>query len=405
MSYSQSDQERFFFEPAKRSGRTEFMRDRARVIHSAALRRLAAKTQVAVPWENDFQRTRLSHSLECAQIGRELGESLGADPDLLDTACLAHDLGHPPFGHNGEEALAEVAKSCGGFEGNAQSFRLLTRLEAKTVDADGRSIGLNLTRASLDAATKYPWQRATNPRKFGVYDDDVEIYKWMRADAPEGKRCIEAQIMDWSDDVSYSVHDLEDAIVANQVHVRTFEDDFDSIYDSMTKDYGSNATKAEASDALVRLQELSCWPINYNGSHRSLARLKDSTSQLVGRFVVAAENKTRAIYGDEPLARYGANLEIPREQLIEVDFLKAVAGHYLIRAAESQERYAKQKIVVVELVDLLYKSAPKALDAIFIDDWNRAADDGERLRVVIDQIAALTDPGAYTLHAHLTQNR
>jgi dGTPase len=301
--------------------------------------------------------------------------------------------------------LAEVAKSCGGFEGNAQSFRLLTRLEAKTVDADGRSIGLNLTRASLDAATKYPWQRATNPRKFGVYDDDVEIYKWMRADAPEGKRCIEAQIMDWSDDVSYSVHDLEDAIVANQVHVRTFEDDFDSIYDSMTKDYGSNATKAEASDALVRLQELSCWPINYNGSHRSLARLKDSTSQLVGRFVVAAENKTRAIYGDEPLARYGANLEIPREQLIEVDFLKAVAGHYLIRAAESQERYAKQKIVVVELVDLLYKSAPKALDAIFIDDWNRAADDGERLRVVIDQIAALTDPGAYTLHAHLTQNR
>jgi len=396
--YSDRDNERFLDEPQKRAGRTEFMRDRARVIHSASLRRLAAKTQVAVPWENDFQRTRLSHSLECAQIGRELGESLGADPDLLDTACLAHDLGHPPFGHNGEEALAEIAKSCGGFEGNAQSFRLLTRLEAKTVDADGRSIGLNLTRASLDAATKYPWQRAINPRKFGVY-------KWMRADAPEGKRCIEAQIMDWSDDVSYSVHDLEDAIVANQVHVRTFEDDFDAIYASMTEDYGSNATKAEATDALIRLQELSCWPINYNGSHRSLARLKDSTSQLVGRFVVAAENKTRAIYGDEPLARYGANLEIPREQLLEVDFLKAVAGHYLIRAAESQERYAKQKVVVVELVDLLYKSAPKALDAIFIDDWNRAADDGQRLRVVIDQIAALTDPGAYALHARLTQNR
>ena len=95
--YSDHDLERFVSEPAKRAGRTEFMRDRARVIHSASLRRLGAKTQVAVPGENDFQRTRLTHSLEVAQIGRELGDSLGADPDLLDTSCLAHDLGHPPF--------------------------------------------------------------------------------------------------------------------------------------------------------------------------------------------------------------------------------------------------------------------------------------------------------------------
>jgi len=401
-NYSESDQERYLYEPAKRVGRTEFMRDRARVIHSAALRRLAAKTQVAVPWENDFQRTRLSHSLECAQIGRELGESLGADPDLLETACLSHDLGHPPFGHNGEEALAEVAKDFGGFEGNAQSFRLLTRIEAKTVDKDGKSVGLNLTRASLDAGTKYPWPRAFNPRKFGVYDDDVEIFNWMRQGSPPDRKCIEAQIMDWSDDCAYSVHDLEDAIFVGQIKVENFEKDFDILHNEMQTGYGSTATKDEAAAALERLQQLSCWPRYYDGSHRSLARLKDSTSQLIGRFVLAADLETRKIHGDGPLQRYSADLVIPREQQVEVDFLKAIAGHYLIGAAVSQERYAKQQVLIKDLVEMLHKHAGTHLDSIFAKDWAVATNDTERMRIVIDQIASLTDPGAYALHARLS---
>jgi dGTPase len=404
-SYSAADQERFLDEPAKRPGRTEFMRDRARVIHSAALRRLAAKTQVAVPWENDFQRTRLSHSLECAQIGRELGESLGADPDLLETACLSHDMGHPPFGHNGEEALAVAALDCGGFEGNAQSFRLLTRIEAKTVDGQGKSLGLNLTRASLDAATKYPWPRSENPRKFGVYDDDVEIFNWVRQGAPAGRKCLEAQIMDWSDDCAYSVHDLEDAIFAGQITVKNFDRDFDTLYKEMVSGYGSDASKKEAEEALARLQQLSCWPVNFDRTHRSLARLKDTTSQLIGRFVLAAELETRKVHGDGSLTRYSANLEIPRDQVIEVDFLKAVAGHYLISAAASQERYAKQQVVIHELVEMLFEAAPAELDPIFEDDWKRATNDSEKLRIVIDQIASLTDPGAYALHAHLSKRR
>lgn len=403
--YSALDQERFLDEPAKRPGRTEYVRDRARVIHSAALRRLAAKTQVAVPWENDFQRTRLSHSLECAQIGRELGESLGADPDLLETACLSHDLGHPPFGHNGEEALAVVAQPCGGFEGNAQSFRLLTRIEAKSVDANGKSVGLNLTRASLDAATKYPWASSENPRKFGVYDDDLEIFHWMRAGAPAGRKCIEAQIMDWSDDCAYSVHDLEDAIFAGQISVKKFDTDFDVLYSEMTSTYKSDATKEEAAAALTRLQQLSCWPVNFDRTHRALARLKDSTSQLIGRFVLAAEVETRRVHGDGPLTRYNASLEIPRDQQIEVDFLKAVAGHYLISAAASQERYAKQQTVIHELVEMLFSAAPAELDPIFEDDWKRATTESEKLRIVIDQIASLTDPGAYALHAYLSKRR
>ena len=401
MTYSEHDRERMMDEPAKRPGRTEFMRDRARVIHSAALRRLAAKTQVAVPWENDFQRTRLSHSLECAQIGRELGESLGADPDLQDTACLAHDLGHPPFGHNGEEALAVIAKEFGGFEGNAQSFRLLVRLEAKTVDVDGKSIGLNLTRASLDGATKYPWPRSQNSRKFGVYDDDVEVFDWVRMNAPKDKQCIEAQIMDWSDDCAYSVHDLEDAIFVNQISVKNFDRDISQIYRSMTIDYGSDASEQEAQDAHERLANLSAWPQYFDGTHRSLARLKDSTSQLIGRFVLAAEVATRTVHGDGPLSRYGANLEIPREQVIEVDFLKAIAGHYLINAPHSQERYAAQRLIIAELVQMLTQCAPRELDSIFVKAWNEASGETARMRVIIDQVAALTDPGAYALHTRL----
>ncbi|MGA0866989.1 MAG: deoxyguanosinetriphosphate triphosphohydrolase, partial [Candidatus Nanopelagicaceae bacterium] len=222
--YSDADRERFVTDPSKRPERSEFARDRARIIHSFALRRLAAKTQVAVPWADDFPRTRLSHSLECAQVGREIGGALGADPDLMDTACLAHDLGHPPFGHNGERALDEIAGECGGFEGNAQSFRILTRLESKSRDGSGHSVGLNLTRASLDAATKYPWPRETGNPKFGLYQDDVRIFDWVRTGAPERETSIEAQIMDWSDDVAYSVHDLEDGIVTGKLSMREVDE-------------------------------------------------------------------------------------------------------------------------------------------------------------------------------------
>ena len=399
--YSDFDRARFLDEPAKRGGRTEFARDRARIIHSFALRRLAAKTQVAVPWATDFPRTRLSHSLECAQVGRELGAALGADPDLMEGACLAHDIGHPPFGHNGEEALNLIAQSCGGFEGNAQSLRLLIRLEAKTVLPDGKSIGLNLTRASLDAATKYPWTRAVNAKKFGVYEDDLEIFNWYRQGVDSGKSSMEAQIMDWSDDIAYSVHDLEDSLVSGQIKLDQLSDDLPKLFTVAQQMYLADITESEIQSALNSLQKLSCWPRYYDGTHRSLARLKDLASQLIGRFAQAAEVATQEKYGDGDLTRYNANLVVPRAQRVEVALLKSMAGHYVINATDSQIRYAEQQKILTQLVEAILASAPDTLESFFLQDWQRAQTDQARLRVVIDQVASLTDPGALTLHNRL----
>ena len=403
--YSAFDRARFLDEPAKRGGRTEFARDRARIIHSFALRRLAAKTQVAVPWATDFPRTRLSHSLECAQVGRELGAALGADPDLMEGACLAHDIGHPPFGHNGEEALNLIADSCGGFEGNAQSLRLLIRLEAKTVSTDGKSIGLNLTRASLDAATKYPWGRVKDAKKFGVYEDDLEIFNWYRTGIESGKTSMEAQIMDWSDDVAYSVHDLEDSLVSGQVKLDQLSNDLPKLFEVAKEMYLADITEAEMQVALSSLQKLSCWPRYYDGTHRSLARLKDLASQLIGRFAQSAEVATQEKYGDGDLTRYSANLVVPRAQRVEVALLKSMAGHYVINAADSQIRYGEQQKLLAELVEAILESAPASLESFFLQDWQQAQSDKQRLRVVIDQVASLTDPGAVALHERLINRR
>jgi dGTPase len=393
-NYSASDIARFVDEPAKRPGRTEFARDRARIIHSSALRRLAAKTQVAEPWANDFPRTRLSHSLECAQVGRELGAALGADPDLVESACLAHDLGHPPFGHNGEAALAEIAAPCGGFEGNAQSFRILTRLEPKTLDGSGASVGLNLTRATLDSAIKYPWSASANPVKFGVYEDDKEIFNWVT----EIERApIEAQIMDWSDDVAYSVHDFEDSLHSGQITIANLERDLDNFYGIAKSDYLHDVTAEEIESAFARLRNLSCWPREFDGSHHALARLKDLTSQLIGRFAQGAERATREKFGTGRLLRYEAELVVPREERIEVSLLKSFAAHYIFRAERSQERYREERAKIFTLADGLMASKGALLERPLALDWERAESDNQRLRIVVDAIASLTDPAVSLL--------
>ena len=410
MTYSPGDAERWVAEPPKRPGRTEFQRDRARVLHSSALRRLAAKTQVVRAGSGDFPRTRLTHSLECAQIGRELGAGLGCDPDLVDAACLAHDLGHPPFGHNGESALALLAGdggvlACGGFEGNAQSLRLVTRLEPKVPGA-----GLNLTRATLDAAVKYPWLNEaclpSAPAKYGAYESDAAAFEWIRAGVPAGRRCLEAQVMDWADDVAYSVHDVEDGLHAGLVAMKNLTDPAERAAVSAVAltqycQPSWTVTAAELESVFAEFIRLDCWQFGFDGGPASLAAAKNLTSELVGRLCQAAEDATRATAGPGPLSRYDADLVVPRRQLLECALLKAMAAHYVMSRRGAAAEQARERDLITELAAAIERGAPATLDPVFQPAWDGAADDEQRHRVIIDQLASLTDTSALAWHKRL----
>ncbi|MCW2540649.1 MAG: deoxyguanosinetriphosphate triphosphohydrolase [Frankiales bacterium] len=384
--------------------RGEFARDRARVLHSYAFRRLADKTQVVSPGQDDFPRTRLTHSLEVAQIAREIGDALGCDPDVTDTAGLAHDLGHPPFGHNGEDALNQVAVGIGGFEGNAQTLRLLTRLEAKVL-SDGRSAGLNLTRASLDAACKYPWPAGNGAPKFGFYEQDRLAYQWVRDSRPDGVRCLEAQVMDWSDDVAYSVHDVEDGVHSGLVKLAELTDeDLAELCEHAALRY-STWPAARLGPVLVDMLALPALRdlAGYDGSFAGQAAAKRATSELTGRFAGAAVSATRAKHGDVPLGRYSAELIVPESIVAECALLKAIAYRYVMQRSGVAELLADQRRTLIELADALYDLGLTALSTVQHDAWRRANDDAERLRVVVDQIAQLTDSAALSWHTRLVR--
>ena len=441
--YDESATARWVAEPPKRAGRSDFERDRARVLHSAALRRLAAKTQVVTAGSADFPRTRLTHSLECAQIGRELAKEIGCDPDLTDTACLAHDIGHSPFGHNGEFALDELAAPCGGFEGNAQTLRLLTRLEPKVPGA-----GLNLTRATLDATLKYPWFSAGSG-KYGAYAEDAEVFAWIREGAPSRRPCLEAQVMDWADDVAYSVHDLEDGLHAGLITIKNLQSSAERAIVAQTAATtycDDDVPMAELTDVLDALLALPVWPTSYDGSPDTVAALKNLTSELIGRFCVAAQQATLAAAQDPagraaqvpaaqdlaaldpagpaavithttqpihasdttgterprgPLTRYAADLIVPRRQRLECALLKAIAAHYVMTRAGVVAAQARERELLAELAFAIERGAPLTLDPLLRPAWDAAGTDAARRRVVIDQVASLTDTSAIAWHHRL----
>lgn len=410
--YRSSDHERLVKEDRTTSiARGEFARDRARVLHSSALRRLGAKTQVLSPTGGDFARTRLTHSLEVAQVGREMATALGLDPDVVDTACLSHDLGHPPFGHNGEKALNAWASDIGGFEGNAQTLRLLSRIEPKVFDERGNSRGLNLTRASLDASCKYPFSRlegkpesgADQSIKFGFYEEDREVFEFLRSGAEPGKKCIEAAVMDFADDVAYSVHDFEDAVVSGFVNPREIEEQAQSsdFFEKIKAWAGEKFSIEQLRDALDRIRANQYWVDSYDASLAGQGTLKNLTSSLIGSLVSRTNDQTQLANAGLYLVRYQGELVVPENVASEIATLKGIVSVFLMNQERRQPYYEWQRAILTELADALLAASGEHLDAYCSSAWSNALTSNERKRVIVDQVASLTDVSALNLHNSL----
>lgn len=412
--YSAFDEERWAPEPPKSKSRTAFERDRARLIHSSALRRLGAKSQILIAGTDDFARTRLTHTLEVAQIGRQIGALLGCDPDVVDCACLAHDLGHPPFGHNGERALGRHRRQYRRLRRQRTDHAYPDPARTQDLSPGRRSAGVNLTRAALDAAVKYPWTlseadqhpKGERSKKFCVYPDDEPVFQWLKIGAPQATKPMECQIMDLSDDIAYSVHDVEDSIATGAFDPIVLADPkmLDHIIEQTRAWYGAKWDADKLLAAFMRLRREYLFPAHFNGSRESLAQLKNITSDLIGRFCWSVETATRDTYGPGPLTRYSANIVIPENTNYEIVALKGIAVYFVMAPREREPFHQEELKIVSDLVDVLMADSPLPSDALesqFLADWNESTNDDERLRVAIDQVASLTDNSALALHSIL----
>jgi dGTPase len=238
-------------------------------------------------------------------------------------------------------------------------------------------------------------------RKYGVYDDDLPTFRWVRHGAPDGRRCLEAQIMDWADDVAYSVHDLEDGVVGGHVDLGALTDPGRraELAAATAQLYAADAAEIDA--ALARLTGQPWWSASSPSSAAGFAALRTMTSELVARFVAAARSATRARFGSKPLRRYQADLVVPAGTRAECVALKGVAWYFVIGLRSGAARRARQREVIAELVELTARDAPASLEPLWRPAWTVAAADAGRLRVVIDQVARLTDASAGRRHAEL----
>lgn len=399
--------------PHPNDERSPFEHDRSRIIHSVAFRKLQGKTQIFEPQAADFMRTRLSHSIEVAQIGRGLAKRFGVPGSLVEAACLGHDLGHPPFGHTGEEVLASKMEEHAGFEGNAQTFRVVTHLEPKHKNYRG----LDLCRATLLSLIKYPfrWNEATKDSKF-LYRDDVEAYEdWLfdgtnirLLDAPDPRppRTLPCQLMDWADDIAYSVHDLEDGIASGLLRPSTWRSDqfMETVHRSTAEAPGvwideDDPTEQEISEKLEPLIDA----LAPSEPEIPLDIIREVSRQYINEFVVAGDVEVGA---GESL--FDFELNIPRDIRIQNQVLKAITIEYLLRSDITAGVFHKGQEMLGRLFDALFQSTQVAdhrkrylLFPMRMRPELRplAGDQSALHRAVCDYVASLTEGQARHLYA------
>ncbi|MFC4453137.1 dGTP triphosphohydrolase [Deinococcus sonorensis] len=390
--------------PSEASGaegdlRDPYERDRARIIHSGAFRRLQGKSQIFAAGWSGYLRTRVTHAMEVAQIARAIASNHGLPGSLAEAAALAHDLGHPPFGHNGEDALNRCMQPYGGFEGNAQTYRILTRLEGLTT----RHPGANVTRATLLGVLKYPGGRHGHPALYA--DDAQDDQGWLYAGHPEYRegRSIICQIMDWADDIAYSLHDLEDGLATRLLNHR---------------DLGSGEAlervTARARRALPGLDAGDVRPVLAGLAARlddghSLAPGTARVREVVGRYVHAFVTATRIEAPTSPQSAFDFRLVVPPDLAAECVVLKAITQELILREQRTGV-YARQAVTIVtDLFSLLLETALGDLDdvrAAVLPLETRAAlaasaDEAARARVVCDFVSSMTDAQASQYHERL----
>jgi len=405
--YNEFDFERLKKSERSNDYRSPFQIDRDRIIHSSEFRRLQGKTQVFLPGEYDFYRTRLTHSIEVAQIGRSicnylfskeknfLNDEFFIDPDLVESICLAHDLGHPPFGHAGERTLNRLMKKYGGFEGNGQTLRLVADIFYRDED---HYRGMNPTRAFIDGILKYKsiFSDFKNPENHFIYDEHKKYLQFVfnnpnykkhfsNTEKLNNFQSIECQIMDWADDTAYAINDLVDSISGGFISI------------AKLAQWQKEKKLNDFQNAIV--EEIIDWI--------KIGKFKSKFGSKIGEFIASCGLKERKTFMDSLTNRYKFQLIIPKEIIEQVKLYKQISVDLVFRSSALHQIEFKGDSMIEKIFAMFENNYVKKLGSFkILPDFNDKLVRNEkskkvRARMICDYISGSTDSYAMRMYRRL----